>query len=86
VAVIGYVRVSTSKQTTDQQRDALEAFGCDRIFEDIASGARDDRKGLAALLDYARNGDTVVVWRLDGSGAHCPTWSAPRKSSTNAAS
>jgi DNA invertase Pin-like site-specific DNA recombinase len=68
MAVIGYVRVSTSKQTTDQQRDALEAFGVDRIFEDIASGARGDRKGLLALLDYAREGDTVVVWRLDRLG------------------
>ena len=68
MAVIGYVRVSTSKQTTDQQRDALEAFGRERVFEDIASGARDDRKGLAALLDYARSGDTVVVWRLDRLG------------------
>jgi DNA invertase Pin-like site-specific DNA recombinase len=68
MAVLGYVRVSTSKQTTDQQRDALEAFGCERIFEDIASGARDDRKGLAALLNYARSGDTVVVWRLDRLG------------------
>jgi DNA invertase Pin-like site-specific DNA recombinase len=68
VAVIGYVRVSTNRQTTDQQRDALEAFGCERIFEDIASGVRDDRKGLVALLDYVRSGDTVVVWRLDRLG------------------
>jgi DNA invertase Pin-like site-specific DNA recombinase len=67
MTVLGYVRVSTSKQITDQQRDALEAFGCARIFEDIASGAR-DRKGITALLDYARSGDTLVVWRLDRLG------------------
>lgn len=68
MAKLGYVRVSTSKQTTDQQRDALEAHGVERIFEDIMSGARTDRPGLAALLDFARTGDTVVVWRLDRLG------------------
>jgi DNA invertase Pin-like site-specific DNA recombinase len=57
MARLGYVRVSTAWQKTDQQRDALEAFECDRIFEDIASSARDDRKSLAALLDYAKQGD-----------------------------
>jgi DNA invertase Pin-like site-specific DNA recombinase len=60
MTTVGYVRVSTGKQTTDQQRDALEAFGCERIFEDVASGARIDRPGLAALLDHVRPGDTVV--------------------------
>lgn len=65
---IGYVRVSTSKQTTDPQRDALEAFGCERIFDETASGARTDRPQLKAMLDYARPGDTVVVWRLDRLG------------------
>jgi DNA invertase Pin-like site-specific DNA recombinase len=68
MAFIGYVRVSTNKQTTDQQRDALEAFGCAKIFEDKASGAKIDRKGLNELLEYARPGDTVVVWRLDRLG------------------
>jgi DNA invertase Pin-like site-specific DNA recombinase len=68
MAIVGYVRVSTGKQTTDPQRDALEAFGVDRIFEDTMSGARTDRPGLAALLDYVREGDTVVVWRLDRLG------------------
>lgn len=68
MAIIGYARVSTSGQTTDQQRDALTAHGCERIFEDVKSGAAKDRPGLAALLDYARAGDTVVVWRLDRLG------------------
>lgn len=68
MATIGYVRVSTGKQTTDPQRDALEAFGCERIFEDTMSGARTDRPGLAAMLDYVREGDTVVVWRLERLG------------------
>lgn len=68
MANIGYVRVSTGKQTTDPQRDALEEFGVERIFEDKASGAKTDRPGLKALLDYARPGDTIVVWRLDRLG------------------
>lgn len=68
MANIGYVRVSTTRQNTDPQRDALEAFGVERIFEDTLSGARTDRPGLKAMLDYAREGDTVVVWRLDRLG------------------
>jgi DNA invertase Pin-like site-specific DNA recombinase len=65
---LGYVRVSTAKQTTDQQRDALEAAGVTRVFEDVMSGARKDRPGLQALLDHAREGDTVVVVALDRLG------------------
>lgn len=68
MANLGYMRVSTSKQNTDPQRDALEAFGVDRIFEDTMSGARTDRPGLAELISYARPGDTIVVWRLDRLG------------------
>jgi len=70
--LIGYARVSTSaakqKQTTDLQMDALNATGCERIFQDEASGAKADRKGLADLLEYARQGDILVVWRLDRLG------------------
>jgi len=65
----GYVRVSTSKQTTDQQRDALEAAGVTRIFEDVMSGARSDRPGLEALLEYAREGDVILWSRLTASDA-----------------
>jgi len=68
VANIGYVRVSTAKQTVDQQRDELERFGVERVFEDVMSGAREDRPGLKAALDYLREGDTLVVWRLDRLG------------------
>jgi DNA invertase Pin-like site-specific DNA recombinase len=60
--------VSTGHQTLDQQTDALTAAGCDRIFTDMISGIRDDRPGLATLLDYARDGDTVVVVALDRLG------------------
>lgn len=64
----GYARVSTGQQSLDQQRDALEAAGVDRIFEDTASGARADRPGLLALLDHARTGDAVSVVALDRLG------------------
>lgn len=66
--LLGYVRVSTSKQTTDQQRDALEAAGVTRIFEDVVSGAKHDRPGLTALMEYAREGDTITVVALDRLG------------------
>ena len=67
-ARVGYVRVSTIAQTLDQQNAALEAAGVTKTFSDTMSGACDDRPGLAALLDYVRDGDTVVVWKLDRLG------------------
>ncbi|MCA1704485.1 MAG: recombinase family protein [Actinobacteria bacterium] len=68
MATLGYARVSTDHQSLDQQHDALSAAGVDRVFTDKISGTRDDRPGLAALLDYARDGDTVVVVALDRLG------------------
>ena len=67
-ARVGYVRVSTVAQTLEQQNAALEAAGVTKTFSDTLSGACDDRPGLAALLDYVREGDTVVVWKLDRLG------------------
>ena len=64
----GYTRVSTVAQTLDQQNQALDAAGVSKIFSDTMSGARDDRPGLAALMDQLRLGDTVVVWKLDRLG------------------
>ena len=66
--LIGYARVSTEDQHLDLQRDALTRAGCERTFEDQRSGAKADRPGLLATLDYARRGDSVVVWRLDRLG------------------
>ena len=69
--LVGYMRVSTTdKQSTDLQRDALTAAGVDprHIFEDKASGAKDDRPGLKAALDFLARGDVLVVWKLDRLG------------------
>ncbi len=65
---IGYTRVSTVAQTLDQQNDALANAGVSKTFSDTMSGARDDRPGLAELMAYVREGDTVVVWKLDRLG------------------
>ena len=70
--LIGYVRVSKAdgSQATDLQLDALAAAGVDphHIYEDAASGKRDDRPGLDACLKALRAGDTLVVWKLDRLG------------------
>lgn len=66
--LIGYARVSTNDQTHDLQEDALKKAGCDRIFTDTISGAKEERKGLDEALSYVRPGDTLVVWRLDRLG------------------
>src|SRR5271170_53860 len=72
--LVGYMRVSKTdgSQVTDLQRDALLAAKVDasHIYEDAASGKRDDRPGLAACLMALREGDTLVVWKLDRLGRH----------------
>src|SRR5947207_13370926 len=66
--LIGYARVSTQDQTLALQQDALSKAGCERVFTDTASGAAMERSGLEEALEFARSGDTLVVWRLDGLG------------------
>lgn len=63
--LVGYARVSTQEQDTSLQLDALRAAGCEKLFEEKASGAQRDRPQLKAALDYMRAGDTLVVWKLD---------------------
>lgn len=63
--LVGYARVSTQEQDTALQRDALLAAGCEKLFEEKASGAQRDRPQLKATIDYMRSGDTLVVWKLD---------------------
>ncbi len=67
MANIGYVRISTSEQDTTLQRDALEGI-CEKVFEDQVSGTKSERPGLSSCLEYLRDGDTLVVWRLDRLG------------------
>ena len=70
--LIGYARISRSggAQSTDLQIDALEAAGVDRqrIYRDVVSGAQANRPGLDECLRSLRQGDTLVVWRLDRLG------------------
>ncbi len=66
--LIGYARVSTQDQTMDLQKDALEKSGCSKLFSDMISGAVTERKGLEEALQFAREGDIIVGWRLDRLG------------------
>jgi DNA invertase Pin-like site-specific DNA recombinase len=65
---IGYARVSTADQNLALQTDALDKAGCEKLYRDRASGAREDREGLVEAIAYARAGDTIVVWKLDRLG------------------
>lgn len=65
MAIVGYARVSTQEQNLDAQLEQLKANGCEKIFQEKESGANADRQQLAAMLDYVRSGDMVVVTKLD---------------------
>ena len=65
---IGYARISTNEQNLSLQMDALEKADCGKIFHDQISGAKTQRPGLDEALAYLREGDVLVVWRLDRLG------------------
>ncbi|HCY8244441.1 TPA: recombinase family protein [Staphylococcus aureus] len=65
---IGYARVSTGLQNLNLQEDRLNAYGCEKIFSDHISGSKSKRPGLDKAIEFARSGDTIVVWRLDRLG------------------
>ncbi len=64
----GYARISTQDQTLNLQKDALEKSGCEHIFTEVASGKNAQRKVLNECLQILKEGDTLVVWRLDRLG------------------
>ncbi|EDT8879108.1 recombinase family protein [Salmonella enterica subsp. enterica] len=66
--MIGYVRVSTQDQNLNLQTEALTRAGCKKIYEDKISGVRAERPGLRQALEMLREGDTLVVWKLDRLG------------------
>ena len=68
VMLIGYARVSTQDQNLDLQTDALIKAGCKKVFDDKMSGSRAQRPGLERALETLREGDTLVVWKLDRLG------------------
>lgn len=66
--LIGYCRISTAEQSLNLQTDALEAFGCEKIHQDVASGSKSERDGLNEAIKFLRKGDALVVWKLDRLG------------------
>lgn len=62
---VGYARVSTRDQDAAMQAEALGAAGCEKIFEETASGAQMDRPQLSKVIEFLRKGDVLVVWKLD---------------------
>ncbi len=66
--IFGYCRISTKGQSFDLQEDALKNAGCERVFRDVASGAKTKRPGLDDLLGQLRAGDIIIVYKLDRLG------------------
>ena len=89
--IFGYARVSTAEQKLETQIELLKQQGCEKIYTDIASGVREDRKGLNEMLSFLREGDVVIVYKTDRifrslknwkKGAQGLIYQAPPKGST----
>lgn len=65
---LGYARVSTKDQNFELQEDALLKAGCEKIYKEVVSGAKQDRPTLTSLIDNCREGDTIIIWKLDRLG------------------
>jgi DNA invertase Pin-like site-specific DNA recombinase len=65
---IGYARISTREQNLDMQVIALEDAGCERIYEEVVSGAKADRPLFNRIIEQLREGDILTVWKLDRLG------------------
>ena len=63
--LIGYARVSTDDQNLDLQYDALKNVGCEKIFDDQITGSKIQRPRLEGALEFARENDVIIVWRLN---------------------
>ncbi|WP_282155903.1 recombinase family protein [Cytobacillus gottheilii] len=65
MALIGYARVSTVGQSLETQIELLNEYGCTRVFKEKVSGAKGNRKALHEVLDYLREGDKLIVTKID---------------------
>lgn len=65
---IGYARISTKNQNLNLQIDALKKEGCEKIYREISNSSKFDRPELSKVIEFLRNGDTLVVWKLDRLG------------------
>ena len=63
--IVGYARVSTKDQSLESQKNLLKNAGCEQIYTDVASGTKEDRKGLRKMLKYLRKGVTVITYKND---------------------
>ncbi len=64
----GYARISTKEQNLDMQIDALKTAGCEKIYKEIAKGARTDRPLLNKILNILQSGDVLIIWKFDRLG------------------
>jgi DNA invertase Pin-like site-specific DNA recombinase len=65
---MGFARVSTTDQNLNLQTDALVRVGCEKVFTDMTSDSIDCRKGLIDAMEFCRNGDSLIAWKLDQLG------------------